>query len=77
MTIEALEQLIAAAQAAGAGGMWLLRGATEAELHWTDEPDPDAHLPFAQLRLTSPHELIVIIRFRDGDGGESGVEFRQ
>lgn len=75
-TTAALEQLIVAAQAAGADGLWLFRGLTAAvfALSFGDEATNAAQ---PAIEIAPPHELIVLIRFEVGDGGESGVEFRQ
>lgn len=74
-TTTPLEQLIAAAQAAGSAGLWLVRGASAAALEWSFVADGTGFEH--DMLLSPPHELIVLIRFPDGDGGESGIEFRQ
>jgi len=65
-----LEQLIAAARAAGAEGTWIIRGADHAALHhgWSLASAP-------ALVLAPPHELIVLIRIPDLPGGPDGIEF--
>lgn len=70
-TTPALEQLVAAAKEAGAECIWLLRGATAAALVYTDD---GVTLP--AIKIAPPHELVVVMRFPVGDGGEAGVEFR-
>jgi len=70
MNPEQKQKLIEAAQAAGAEGVWLLRGATTAEFFYSDGKNNEQ-----MIGLSPPHELIVIMRFEDGDGREGGVEF--
>src|SRR5262245_60041772 len=74
-TSPTIEALVAAARAAGAEGIWLLRGAGAAALEWTDAIGSAAG--WTQLDIEPPHELIVLVRIPTGDGGEAGVEFRQ
>lgn len=60
-------------KAAGAEGVWMVRGATDACLAvwFTNNDDENA----TQLEPTPPHELIVLARFPAGDGREAGIEF--
>jgi len=65
-----LEALIAAARAAGAAGTWILRGSAYAALQhgWPSVGGP-------ALELTPPHEIVILIRIPESDGGEPGIEF--
>ncbi len=68
-----LEQLIAAARAAGAAGTWLIRGADQARLVYAMDDPPTPEL---RLDLTPPHEIIVLVRIPAGDSeSESGIDF--
>ena len=69
-----LEQLIAAARAAGAAGTWIVRGATGAALVHTDDITRDI-ADWPALRLTPPHQVIVLIRIPELPGGPDGIEF--
>jgi hypothetical protein len=74
-----LEQLVSAAQAAGSGGIWTLRGATGAVLLYTDAIPPDRTPEYPNwlaLEPGPPHGIIVLIRIAKSDGGPDGVEFR-
>lgn len=68
---EATRQL----QAAGAEGIWLVRGAAGAMLAYSapDEEGELRHMP--ALVLARPHETILIARFPAGDGRADGIEF--
>ena len=68
---EALTTIVDTAQAAGAEGVWLLRGAKAAMVGLTFDGEA-----VQSLELAEPHELILIIRFPVGDGGEAGIESR-
>jgi hypothetical protein len=69
-----LDRLVETARQLGAGGIWLVRGAEEAILLYSH--DASADRPEPGLTMQPPHDLIVLLRFPTGDGGESGVEFR-
>ncbi len=73
-TTLALEQLVAAAKAAGADAAWLLRGAGAVAIEWSFIPDGTSFEH--SMLLAPPHELIILIRIPTGDGGERGVEVR-
>lgn len=72
-----LARLVAAAQAAGSGGVWTLHGATGAVLLYTDASPPERTPEYPNwhaIELTSPHETIVLIRIPVMTG-EPGIEF--
>lgn len=59
-------------KAAGAEGVWMVRGAYDAVLGYvTAEDDTDP----LELKLEPPDELIALARFPAGDGRAPGVEF--
>jgi Lar family restriction alleviation protein len=63
-------QVAEQARAAGAEGVWLLRGAKVAGFGYLLADGEQA----TEMWLESPHELILLARFPTGDGGESGIE---
>ena len=69
MTPQQKKQLIEATQAAGAGGIILLRGAKRIEVLYEDDAGEDRMIEIA------PAQMVGIFRFEDGDGGEPGIEF--
>jgi hypothetical protein len=72
--------LLAAAQAAGAEGTWIVRGATGATLLYTDATPPGDVMEWPGwpgLELTPPHQVIVLMRIPASDGGPDGIEFRE
>ena len=81
---EQLESLAAIANEAGAEGVFILRGATDASLTYTPQGElRQIQLPKLEattsLSLTVPLAdagVLVIIRFPAGDGQDVGVEFR-
>lgn len=68
---ERIGELLAAA---GAEGVWLVRGTYRAMLAYSEATE-DVILPAAPLQLSPPHELIVLARFPAGDGRAAGIEF--
>lgn len=65
-----LEDAIAALQAAGAEGIWIIRGIEAASLEYV--PDGSG----SQTLTPAPCEMVILVRFSPGDGGEPGVEYR-
>ncbi len=58
--------------AAGAEGVWHLRGVKGAALYYLTDDKDDA--PPQRLSLASPLEMVLIARFATGDGREPGIE---
>lgn len=84
-----LEQLIELAKRAGAEGIWLLRGPLAPSLIWYfDEEDTPNEEQLSQASARKVHgqnictleleetDLLVVLRFPSGDGGEPGIESR-
>ena len=80
-----LNDLADLANQAGAEGIWLIRGAKDVQLTYI--ASPEAEIPFTPGLKLSPNppivtidlvdaEIIVVIRFPAGDGGEPGIESR-
>lgn len=67
-----LDDLVESARQAGAEGIWVVRGAQRVALLYAF----DVHDVAPVLQVSPPHEVIVLLRFAAGDGGESGVEYR-
>jgi hypothetical protein len=55
----------------GADGIWLIRGVKAAAVFVAFDGETSQ-----RLELNPPHEMIVILRFPAGDGGEAGIESR-
>ena len=70
-TVPQPEQVVRLAHAAGAEGIWLVRGASSAGITFTF-----ADRTIDQVQLAPPHDLVVVLRFPAGDGGEAGMESR-
>lgn len=81
-----LDQLTILAAAAGAEGIWLIRGADNAavKFNWPHAAEP-LYLPVEGAKINTKFgftldiadaELLVIMRFPAGDGGDPGVEAR-
>lgn len=70
-----LERVTAAANAAGAEGIWLVRGVTHAMLMYLPQGQQEENLNWSSLNLADT-ELLVLMRFPAGDGGEPGIEMR-
>lgn len=70
---ERLEGLVDAANDIGAEGIWIIRGAKHPRLLYfareTAENDTPINLDFA------PGEILVVMRFPQGDGGQAGIEW--
>ena len=58
------------ANAQGADGVFVLRGATGIALSYVDIADDSMH----GIELTHPSEMVVLIRFPGGDGRPAGIE---
>jgi hypothetical protein len=70
MTNQQIQNLLTqAAQTAGVEGIWLLRGAEQVTLLAYQVDDK-----MLSLELADPSELVILIRFPAGDGGEPGIE---
>jgi len=80
-----LNDLAEIAKRAGAEGIWLIRGATDAHLLYTPIGQPGSHgipgLDKVSTSLTIRLDLadagvLVVMRFPASDGGEPGIESR-
>lgn len=72
---DTLKQLTDLADKLGAEGIWIIRGATVAGLAFSfDEPNEDRDPALQMLHIAEPHEMIVLLRFEQTDGGAGGVE---
>lgn len=56
---------------AGAGGVWLLRGAKYAEMNYVATNEKNS----GSLYFEPPNGVLMLVRFDDGDGKEDGLEF--
>ncbi len=61
--------------AAGAEGIWQLRGAGYAELRWAFAEIGLWDASQERLLIEPPHETIMLVRFPTGDGREPGIEY--
>lgn len=70
----ALAQIAEMLKALGAEGIWLLRGAGEAQLKYRFGNWRENDMA-AEIALEPPNERLMLIRFPTGDGGEAGIEY--
>lgn len=61
---------IASLKAAGAEGVWVVRGAQSVSLDF----DADGTGNWQGIQLARPSEMVLVARFPVGDGREPGVE---
>lgn len=64
-----LEAALDLLRIAGAEGIWIIRGAEAAILHFAP-----TGVEGLGLSLEPPHEMIILVRFPTGDGGQPGIE---
>lgn len=70
-----LDELTRLANQAGAEGLWIIRGATDAVLLYSLDDGSDPASDPVVLDIADA-ELLILMRFSAGDGGEPGIESR-
>lgn len=66
-----MDELYELLRNAGAEGIWMIRQAEKVEVIWrTGETTAEFG-----LNVMKPCERVLIVRFPEGDGGPSGIEF--
>lgn len=69
-------QVVELLKVAGAEGIWMVRtDAAYVALEWAHKKISLWDDVKPKIKLESPHERIMLVRFPAGDGGESGVEY--